>query len=365
MRKIRIVMMASNLKMDGISTVIMNYCSHLDLKKYDVTIMAGTPIAPVHRENCKILGIPIIQLPERKKSGKAFCVELNKALHKTRFDICHVHGNSATSVAELAIAKWNKIPIRIMHCHTSKCQHEGLHRLLSPVFKRMYTTAFACSSLAGNWIFGKGSFTVIPNGFVTNLFRFDNDKRRQYRQQLGIDKGPVIGHVGQMNSHKNPLFTIKCFEKYRSTHPYSKLLMVGSGRDKKVVEEYVKNSPCQDSIILYGESEDIPGLLSAMDIFVFPSKYEGLGISLLEAQISGLPCLASEAVPRDVVLGNQIDFLPIDSPDLWSDRLASIEVKTENRNAFYDRNRERILKYDIAETVKQLEKIYTDLYQKN
>ncbi len=364
MDKIKVVVIAGSLKMDGISAVIMNYCTHMDLNKFDITIMAGVPIEKVYKETCREYGIIVEELPQRKISSIVFFHVLNRKLRESRFDICHVHGNSATSVAELILARLNHIKVRIMHCHNSKCQHEKIHKILLPILKRMYTQAFSCSTLAGNWIFEEGKFTVITNGFETEQYQFHLEKREQYRQQMNLEKCYVLGCVGRLNYQKNPWFVIKYFEQAAQKNSKLKLLMVGSGNEKKNIEEYVSKSQYRDRIIVYGESNDIAGLLSAMDLFLFPSRYEGLGISVVEAQISGLPCIVSENVPRDAQVGDRIRFLPIDETklSLWEETMEEFQHMEYNRLNYYEDNKVRIEKYNIQDCAKQLEDIYIKLY---
>lgn len=362
--KISVAMCTNNLEINGISSVIMNYCCKIDLNRFNLTIIAGSPVASVYRMKCKELGIRLYECPNRKTSNIAYYSFLNKILSTNKFDIFHVHCNSATVTIELFLAWLHGIKIRIAHSHSTSCNHIQINKLLMPAFQRLYTHGLACGKAAGQWLFGDSPFDILPNGFQTKNFIFSPESRDKIRCETHTTENLVLGHIGRFNHQKNQSFLLEVFRSIGAKRKDAVLLLVGIGPDLDHIKSLVEIHPYKERIILYGETTSPAAIYAAMDVFLFPSKAEGLGIVALEAQISGLPCLASEAVPKDVVLGNQIDFLPIDSPDLWSERLASIEVKTENRNAFYDRNRERILKYDIAETVKQLEKIYTDLYQK-
>lgn len=363
MKKIKVVMITDCLQLDGISSVIMNYCNYINLNMFDITIITGSPLSKIYQSKCNKIGIKTVELPSRKKSSKSFYFLLNKKLGETQYDICHVHGNSSTNTIELAIAKHNHINIRIMHCHTSKCQHEIIHRFLLPVFKRIYTDAFACSPLAGNWIFGEGQFTVIPNGFLTEDFKFNIKKRDQYREQLNMNGNLVIGHVGEMNYSKNQIFAIKCFEEFLKTNPSSMLLMVGNGKGKKAIEEYVDKLKFRDKIIIYGESNDVPGLLSAMDIFLFPSRYEGFGIAMVEAQINGLPCIASDAVPREAAICPNVYFLPIDNIVIWKEQIINIIQKEYDRDKNFELYHKDISKYDINNCARSLEQKYMAMFQ--
>lgn len=366
MEKIKLAMLIDCLRLDGISAVVMNYCTHLDLDKFDITIISGAPVSPIYKAKCDELDILIVELPVRKKQKLMYYIQLNKTLQKGKFDICHVHGNSATSSIELFLAAVNGVKVRIMHCHTSKCQHEIIHKLLSPFFNRLYTAAFACSSVAGNWIFGKNNFKIITNAFETKKFSFDASKRKNYRNQMEIDDCLVIGHVGQINYQKNTEFSIKLFEKQFADDKSTKLLLVGNGRDKEFYKEYVDNSICRNKIIFYGESADIQGLLSAMDIFIFPSRVEGFGIAAIEAQINGLPCVISTAVPREVKISEHVTFLPIGESDFekWASTIRSL-VSIDLDRVKENNNSSLIEKYDISNCAKNLQEEYELLISKH
>lgn len=364
MRKIKLAMIADCLRLDGISAVIMNYCTHLDHDKFEITIISGAPVISVHRKRCDEIGIRVVELPIRKKAKIKYYVELSRTLKERHFDICHVHGNSATNSVEFLLSAIHGVPVRIMHCHNSKCQHELVHKVLSPVFKHLYTQAFACSTLAGNWIFGESKFKVLQNGFETEKFKFDINKRSRYRSQLGLGENFVIGHVGQINYQKNTEFSIKLFEEVFADDDLACLLLVGNGRDKELYKEYVKNSACRDKIFFYGESDDVQGILSAMDVFIFPSRYEGLGISVIEAQINGLPCIISDAVPEETQVSENAVFLPIGEENFekWGNVIKSYRVCKICRENSYAENISGINKYDISHCVQILEDEYLRLF---
>lgn len=359
-KKIKLVMIASYLQMDGIGSVIMNYCTHLDRNRFDITIIAGIPVSGGNKIKCVENDIHLKELPKRKSSPMKFFKELNMELSGESYDICHIHGNSATNTIELFIAWRNHIKVRIMHCHSSQCEFRKIHQILLPIFKRLYTKAFACSELAGNWIFGQNKFTVIPNAFETEQYRFDPIKREHYRKELSVGESFLIGFVGRINAPKNYWYVIRCFEEYWKENPQTKLLMVGTGEGIEEIEQYMKSSLCKNNIVLYGESGDISGILSAMDVFLFPSRYEGLGIAAIEAQINGLPCMISDRVPREVQLSDQCVFLPIgdENISLWIEKLRESSELAIDRAAFYVDHQKEIRRYDIRESVKFVEDLY-------
>lgn len=357
-----IAICANSLHINGISSVIMNYCRNIDLSKFNISLLVGVPISDIYRNECQKIGITIFDLPERKKTPFKFFYSLNKVLFKNKFDIFHVHGNSTTITAELFLAWFNGIKIRIAHSHTTSCNHRMLNKLLLPAFKMLYTCGFSCGQSAGRWLFKNKPFKVIPNGFQTETFIFDPELRNKIRSETNTEGKLILGHIGRFNDQKNHPFLLDVFNRFAVKREDAVLLLVGTGPNFDHIKDLINTHPYKDRILVYGDSTEPAAMYSAMDIFLFPSKSEGLGIVALEAQISGLPCLASEAVPEDVILGDHIDFIPLDNPDLWVDRLTAIKVETEKRELFYDTNREKIVKYDITENIKLLEKIYMDLY---
>ena len=360
---IKVELVVNDFVINVISTVIMNYCRNLDMKQFQVTIVAGAPIAPLYRSECEALGIKWCLLPERKTSPGAYYKALFSVLSRKRFDIVHVHGNSATITPELFFAWIKGIKIRIAHSHSSNCTHLKAHRLLLPLFNRLYTHAFACSNCAGEWLFGKKAFILVPNGFTVSRFRFSEEKRQQVRAELGLEDKFVLGQVGLINATKNQHFMLKLFESIAPQASDTFLLLIGTGPDFDKVSELVSRHPYRDRILLYGESKDPSVLYNAMDVFVFPSIYEGLGIVLLEAQMNGLKCVVSDSVPEEVRLGSNVSFLSLEENiQKWVEEiLAPSQI---DRDSFYQKNIEAISQYDIRENALALMRLYKKMYRK-
>lgn len=362
MSKIKVAMIMNDFNLNGISMVVLNYCRHLNLNRFDMTILTGTPIASSNQEECDKLGIQVISLPSRKQSSTSFYKALMKEVSKNRFDIVHVHGNSATITIELLIALLKGVKVRIAHCHNSTCNNMRAHKMLLPLFRKVYTHGFACSSLAGRWLFGDKKYYVIPNGFEVERFRFNPDMRSKIRKELGIEDKFVIGHIGRFNDQKNHPFLLNIFEKTAEKNSNAYLVLVGNGPDFEKVKKRIESHPYKERIILYGETAHTEEVYAAMDVFVFPSKYEGLGIVLLEAQISGLPCITSDVVPHDVVISENIEFLPLgnESVSLWSDAILKHDNAICGRENHFNENKNRIEKYDIQKNAEYLSGLYND-----
>ena len=163
----------------------------------------------------KSLGCGIIHLPHRQKQLFRYIMALCRIMYKGSYDIVHIHGNSATAVLELQIAKWLGIKARIIHNHSSCCQHKILNKLLLPGYRRSFTQAIACSIEAGEWLYGETQFTILRNAIKVEPFIFNVDKRKTMRCVFGFkDDEYVVGHIGIFMEAKNHSFLIEVFAKY-------------------------------------------------------------------------------------------------------------------------------------------------------
>lgn len=203
---------------------------------------------------------------------------------------------------------------------------------------------------------------MLPNGFQTEKFKFSSKKRNCIRKELQLEDKFVIGHIGRFNEQKNQTYLLKIFEQIAVKCDNAVLLLVGNGPDFEKIKLLVDEHRFKSRIILYGESNKTNELYSAMDMFVLPSLHEGLPVVLLEAQISGLPCLVSDTVTHEMDFGN-ISWESIEAePQIWANKILEIKDKVNiDRESYYEKNRKQILEYDISNNVKQLEKNYDEL----
>ena len=364
-KKIKISMVTNHFGITGISTVIINYCKELYHRKYDLTVIAGQPIAEENKVECVKNGIHLIELPSRHKEPAKHYIGLWKALKQNHYDIVHIHGSSSMMAIELTIAKLAGEKIRIAHSHNSMCSNMKIHKILNPYFRKTYTKSLSCGKLAGDWLFGENNFEILPNGFHTEQFVFDESEREKIRRKLGIVDRFVVGHVGRFNEQKNQTYLIKSFEHVAKVRSDAVLLLVGTGPDFDKIKYIVDNSLYRDQIILYGVTKETRAVYSAMDVFVFPSKFEGLPVVLLEAQITGLPCIVSDKITNEVDFG-EICWLSVEEdPQNWAKAILQTAVRSNTQRSDY--RKEHITKiehYDISQTVKQLDTIYDDLIQR-
>jgi len=358
---ISIAILTNDMNINGINTVLVNYCCYFDMAKFSITIFAGVPVSNIFKNKCDELGVKIVTLPARRSYPFNYYFALSKALSIQKFDIVHVHGNSATITPELLIAKIQNVKVRIAHSHNSTCSHILFHRLLKPLFNRLYTHGFACSQLAGRWLFGDKKFYVIPNGFKTERFKFNMEIRKLVRKELGIEEKFVIGHIGRFNKQKNHRFLLEIFEQAAAKNPNAWLLLVGSGPDFDLISNLIRKHPNNDRIIVYGETQNTENLYNTMDVFVFPSKFEGLGNVLLEAQVNGLPCISSNVVPEEVAITKNLKLFSLEeTPLAWANLV--LNSKVDDRELFFQKNCEQFAKYNIEKNAIEVSNLYSKFY---
>lgn len=223
--------------------------------------------------------------------------------HGSEYDIVHCQmPNSAFCV--LRDAKHAGVKHRILHSHLNNSSDRFLHRLrnapLNAIGKMYATDRLACSEDAGKFLFGSKPFTVIRNGIPIEQFAYDTGINSALRAEYGIPMdAPVIGCVGRMVKQKNYPFAVKVFAQFLRKRPDAKLVFIGDGTDRAELEQAIHNEGVTSSVLLLGVREDINRLYSMLDVFFMPSLYEGLPVSCVEAQASGLPCVYSTDVPHE------------------------------------------------------------------
>ena len=274
------------------------------------------------RSRAEATGATVFVLPHRLRHPLRYYRAAVQLLREQKYDIVHCHGNSCTLALELLAAKRAGIAVRIAHSHNSKGSFPLIHRLLRPAFDRSYTHAMACSENAGKWMFGKRPFEVIPNAIDPSAYQFDEAQRERLRSDWGWSGCRIVGVIGAFVPAKNHAFLLNAFAKARSERSDLRLILVGDGPLRPALERQCADLGIGDSTRFLGKREDVPALLSAMDLLAQPSLHEGLPTVALEAQCSGLTALLSQTITRETSLGGGVSFLPLNEAQ-WRDALIS------------------------------------------
>ena len=293
-----------------------------------------------------------------------FLRALRQLIRKNQYSVVHAHTMFNIGLIMLA-ARLEKVPVRIAHAHSALNEGRGvLKRSYEAVMRQLIlwfsTDLVACGEAAGNRLYGRRAFSkrgqLFLNGIETDAFRYSDSIRKQVRNNLQIDDAFIIGHVGHMLAVKNQSFLIRLLPEVCLRRPDVKLLLLGDGEDRPRLEQLASETGMKNHVIMLGTVRNVPDYLSAMDVFAFPSLYEGMPLSIVEAQANGLPCVLSTGVPKDVYLTDLVTPLSLDEPDRWVEAICS--SKRSEPELYHD-----ILKRGGFDTEEVMKKIY-HLYER-
>ena len=307
---------------NGITSVIMNYVrtTHKTVQ-YDFVLCGNTEQS--FEDELKKLGKSVFHPPyPRNKKPLKYVAWLKKIIKENGYDAVHVHGNSGTMYFDIHAAKAAGAPIRIAHSHSTSSKHMLVHKILKPFLNCELTHAIACSDVAGKWLFNR-KYIVLPNGIFLDKFAFSQETRSCYRKQFGIEDNIVVGHIGYMDVEKNHMFLLKVFKRLIERENNVRLMLIGDGRLRSEIEQYISQNDLSEHVFLLGKRSDVNNLYQCMDVFVLPSLFEGLPVTLIEAQTAGLPCLVSNAVSKEANILHDMIFLDINERDIdaWCDEI--------------------------------------------
>lgn len=348
-------------KMDkgGIESYLMELYRYLVDKGIHVDFVVHRPDVGCYEEEIISNGSKVFKLPRLSRHPLKYFIQLRNVMRQGKYDIVHRHATASVMWVDLAIAKWAGIKTRIAHSHSSNWKHTFIHKVFRPLLNYYVTDRFACSNAAGEWMFGKSGFQVMNNGIDDVKFRFDEKVRNDYRKELGLTEKYVVINVARLSSEKNQQWLLDLAKQDKNDDVC--YLIVGDGALRGELEEKRKNLQLEEKVLFLGAREDISALLSASDLFVLPSEFEGMPVTLVEAQCSGLRCVASSNVPQDGNFG-MVEFLDLDY-SLWLDKIKCYKKDAEeiDRNNAY----ELIIanNYSNKSTVKVMEDYYRKCIQ--
>ena len=310
-KPIRVAQMMTEMNYGGVEMVVMNYYRHIDRSKvqFDFFVLEGSEIP--QREEIERLGGRIYIVPHYKHLVQ-YEKTLIRLFKENNYKIVHSHMNTL-SVFSLRIAKKAGVPVRIAHNHSTAGKGEYKKNLvkymLRPFAKVYPTDLFACSHLAGDWLYGKNTnYTVFNNAIELDKFVYNEQIREKIRKQYHIENKFVIGHVGRFCYQKNHDFLIDIFEKVHEREKEAILLLIGEGELEDEIKAKVYRLGLDECVIFAGTCSNVNEMYQAMDVFVLPSRYEGLPVVGVEAQAAGLPCLFSINVTKETKLLNNVFF---------------------------------------------------------
>ena len=360
---IRVLHVVTHMNRGGLESMIMNYYRNMDRSKVQFDFLTHRPEEEKkdYDEEIFSLGGKIFHIHKLNPFSYAYQKELDSFFKAhPEYQIVHVHQDCLSGVI-LKIAKRNGINVRIAHCHSSS-QDKGIKYFIKGYYKKnikQYATKmFACGNEAGKWMFESDDFEVLPNAIDSDKYKFNASKREAIRQQLGISNNCfVIGHVGRFCAVKNHRFIIEVFDEIRKLEHNSICIFAGQGELFEDIKEEVKRRKLDEYVRFLGLRSDIPDILQAIDVFLLPSLYEGLPVSIVEAQAAGLKCFVSDKVPMDCAITNLVEQIKLeDGSKYWAKKIIE-SIDYERKNTI---DQIKAAKFDIQENAVYLQNYYLD-----
>lgn len=368
MEKIKVAHIIGKWLGGGVESVVMNYYRHIDKTRFQFDFICDADSTSIPYEEIESMGGRVILVSPYQKLF-SYIKNLKNIFMENRYDIVHSHLNTL-SVFPLYAAKKSNIPVRIAHSHSTTNKNEklknALKMILRPFSKKYATNYFCCTEHAGRWLFGNDSFDkgevyVLNNAIDLEKFLFNQKARDSIRRELNIEENTlVVGHVGRFVAQKNHMYLIDVFNKAVNKNPNMILLLIGKGPDEEKIRNRVNELSLSNKVYFLGQKNDIYNYYQAMDVFAFPSLYEGLGMVLVEAQVSGLPCIASDQVPKCAKVTNCLEFVDLNDKGKFVDlMLKKYPIRTNKIDEIRKNG------FDINLEVIKLQEKYEMLVNKN
>jgi glycosyltransferase involved in cell wall biosynthesis len=355
----------------GISKFLMSYFNFIDLKHYQFDFLVHYKYtSSINEDLIQAKGCNLYVLPSKKTNFITYIKTILRIL--PQYDIIHCHTDSMNWFY-LFLAIISRVKIRISHSHNTGHLSKSfikklLLNLLKPLNYLFATHKAACSNAAAKWLFGKKHAKrtmIIYNAIQYEKYLFNFNTRIQLRERLQITNQTVIGHVGKFDFQKNHIFMINLLNILIKENSHYRLVLIGDGPNRSHISRLVEKLKLSQYVIFLGVIENVNDYLNIFDIFIFPSLFEGLGISLVEAQVNNLPIMASTNVPIEVKIKDNLYFLKLNRIHDWVNRI--LEINNDNINSIkenrmnYEIEVNKFSNYNILTQVKNLQNFYNEI----
>ncbi len=362
----RILHVLGTTNLGGAESRIMDLYRHLNKEEFQFDFLVHTTGKGHFDDEIESLGGHVYRLPAYKAVNYVAYVKACKSFFENHHDFIAVHGHmTSTASIYLPIAKKAGIPLTIAHARSAGVDKGAKGYLTKLLRKNLYKKTdvmIACSDLAAEAVFGKkryqdGNVIIMPNAIDTKQFTYNEIQRQEVRKTLNLENKFVIGHVGRFHYAKNHEFLIKIFQKVASTNPNARLLLIGDGPLRTTIEEQVRQLGLEGKVIFMGNQTPIAPFYQAMDIFVFPSRFEGMPGTVVEAQAAGLRCLVSDTITKEVKATDLVEFISINVDQTkWSDRINELSISQNDRGNVT----EQLIRngFDVNTQIDDLTKLY-------
>lgn len=363
-KRINVLHVIGTMDRGGAETFLMNVLRNIDSDKFRFVFLCFGDDPFDYEQEAVSLGASIRRIPpiNIKKHFIRNVTNVIKIIKEEKIDILHAH-MYYLSVYSIVAASCAGVKTRIVHSHNTRADDHPsfikilIYKISSLLINALSTNRVACGRDAGISLFGGKSYTVINNGIDLQDFAYNHNSRAKIRKELQItNNDTVLLSVARFYEQKNHTFLIDIYAEYIKYNAKSKLVLVGDGPLRGAIEKKIKRFGITQNVIFAGKRSDTSDFYSAADIFVFPSLYEGLPVTLVEAQANGLRCLISDTIDEEAKLTDTVEFYPLSkSAKQWANKVSRIDM-ARNGEARHMQDST----YNITRTVEIIEKMYID-----
>lgn len=357
---VRVLQVLHGMNRGGAETLVMNIYRNIDREKVQFDFIVHTDLKCNYDDEIEDLGGVIYHCPEYKVINHSSYVKWWNSFFSEHKDYKIIHGHLDSSAAiYLKVAKKFGL-VTVAHSHNTS-EGSGIKaevkKLLKYGLNNVSDIKMGCSKEASRWLFGDSceDAVTIKNSVDTKKFAYSAEVRKAVKAELNISDKFVVGHIGRFQPQKNHLYLIEIFKQIFEKNSDSILLLCGIGELKDEVFEKVKSLGLENNVRFLGLRDDIEKVCQAFDVFLFPSLYEGLPVTLVEMQAAGAPCVISDVITEEVCITDIVKKVSLDkSPQLWADEV----LKYQNSERYDTSNQIKTAGFDIKETALWLQNFY-------
>lgn len=292
-----------------------------------------------------------------KKPLRTF-LDIKNIVKANGYSIVHRHTGNAIGYFDLLAARCGGAKHLIIHSHNTNAERRIIHNF-AKVFLSFNCIRFACSDAAGRWLFGNKDFRVIHNAIDVEKYCFSLESRKIFREKYNLNDSLAVGHVGRIDYQKNHSFLIDIFYELQKIIPDSKLICVGDGHLRECIADKVDSLGLTEKVVFTGSINNVNEVMNSFDVFCLPSKYEGLSITLIEAQTNGLHCITSkDRVSSETDITGLLEYISLENN---ADEWAAAITKTDKVRDLSSAQRVIEAGYNLSDSVKFLQSFYEGL----
>lgn len=339
----RVLCITASMNAGGAETFLMKMYRAMDKTRYQMDFCVN---ADSNYYESEILGLggKIYRVPAKSQNILGWYKETKKVVRDHEYKYVIRVCEHSLAALDLVVARQGGADHLIMRSSNASSGSRlsiFLHKVFRFLPKFVPTVKIAPSTEAAEYSFGRGCIrrgeaSLLHNAIDTTVYRYDPAGREQIREELGIKDKFVVGHVGRFNHQKNHAFLIDTFQEVLRNNPDARLVLVGNGELEESICQKVNDLGIEQYVIFTGVRKDVPQLLSAFDVFLFPSFYEGMPNTVIEAQSTGLPCIVSDTITREAKITDIVSYVGLnESTAMWASKVSKLAERVVDRETYH------------------------------